>query len=125
MSQLRIYRCEKCGKIIVVLKPSACGTMCCGQEMVELQANTTDAAQEKHVPAVTRDGNVISVNVGTVDHPMTEEHYIEFIVLETKTGFRVEYLKPGDAPKADFYEKEKAIAVYAYCNLHGLWKLEA
>lgn len=125
MMEVKFYLCEHCGNIVAKVKDAGVPVVCCGEPMKEIVANTTDAAQEKHVPAVTRDGNVISVNVGTVDHPMTEEHYIEFIVLETKTGFRVEYLKPGDAPKADFYEKEKAIAVYAYCNLHGLWKLEA
>ena len=122
---MKIYRCEKCKKIMIELQGSACPTMCCGEEMVELVPNTTDAATEKHVPVVTREGNKLSVSVGSVDHPMLEEHYIQFIALETESGFRIEYLKPGQEPKADFYAEEKAIAVYEYCNLHGLWKTEA
>lgn len=125
MSNLKVIRCEACGKIAVILKDSACPTKCCGEAMKELTANTTDAAQEKHVPVVTREGSRITVSVGSVDHPMIPEHYIEFIVLETKSGFRVAYLQPGDKPSADFYAEEPVIAVYAYCNLHGLWKTEA
>ena len=90
--------------------------------MKELVPNTTDAAQEKHVPVVTRENNRITVTVGSVEHPMTPEHYIEFIVLETANGFRVANLNPGDKPSVDFYEDEPVIAVYEYCNLHGLWK---
>lgn len=125
MKELKVIRCAKCGKIAFVAQDSACPTMCCGEEMEVLTANTTDAATEKHVPVVTREGNKLSVSVGSVDHPMEEAHYIQFIVLETENGFRVVYLNPGDAPKADFYADEKVIAVYEYCNLHGLWKVEA
>jgi len=99
--------------------------MCCGEEMELLEANTTDAAQEKHVPVVIREGNQLTVTVGSVEHPMSEEHYIQFIALETENGFRVQYLNPGDAPSADLLENEKVTAVYAYCNLHGLWKTTA
>ncbi len=122
---LKVVRCKECGKIAVVLKDSACPTKCCGEAMVELKANTTDGAVEKHVPVVTREGNKVTVTVGSVEHPMLEEHYIEFIILETKTGFRVAYLNPGDKPCADFYADEPVIAVYEYCNLHGFWKTEA
>lgn len=122
---MKIVRCEGCGKIAVILKDSACPTKCCGEPMVELQANTTDAAEEKHVPVVVREGNTITVSVGSVEHPMSEEHYIEFIVLETEKGFRVAYLAPNDKPEANFYASEPVVAVYAYCNLHGLWKTES
>ena len=125
MKELKVYRCNKCKKMVVELQGSACPTLCCGEEMELLTANTTDAATEKHVPVVTREGSKLTVNVGSVDHPMTEEHYIQFIALETDKGFRIAYLNPGDEPKADFYAEEKAIAVYEYCNLHGLWKTEA
>ena len=93
--------------------------------MTVLEPNTTDAAQEKHVPVVTREGNTITVTVGSVEHPMLPEHYIQWIVLETENGFRVAELKPGDKPQVKFFENEKVIAVYEYCNLHGLWKTEA
>ena len=125
MKNLKFYRCNKCKKIIVTLHDSACGTFCCGEEMVDLTANTTDGATEKHVPVVTREGSKITVNVGDVDHPMLDVHYIEFIALQTEKGFRIAYLEPGDKPCADFYEEEPVIAVYGYCNLHGLWKTEA
>lgn len=122
---MKIVRCKECGKIAVLLNERACPTKCCGEEMEVLEANTTEAATEKHVPVVTREGNTISVNVGSIDHPMGEDHFIEFIVLETEKGFRVAYLEPNDAPKADFYSEEPVTAVYAYCNLHGLWKTAA
>ncbi len=125
MGKLKIVRCAGCGKIAVILKDSACPTKCCGEPMEVLEANTTDAAQEKHVPAVVREGSKITVSVGSVDHPMIPEHYIEFIALETAKGFRIAYLNPGDKPCADFFAEEPVIAVYAYCNLHGLWKTEA
>ena len=125
MSNLKVVRCEACGKIAVILKDSACPTKCCGEAMEELVANTTDGATEKHVPVVTREGNKITVSVGSAEHPMLEAHYIQFIALECETGFRIAYLKPGDKPTADFYAEEPVKAVYEFCNLHGLWKTEA
>ena len=89
-----------------------------------LKANTVDAAVEKHVPSVSINNNVLDVVVGSVVHPMLEEHYIMFIAVETENGFMVKYLKPNEEPKASFVLNEKAIAVYEYCNLHGLWKKE-
>ena len=125
MKDLKVYRCPSCGKMLIRLKDSECQTICCGQPMQLLTANTTDGAREKHVPVVTREGNTVSVNVGSVDHPMIPEHYIEWIALQTEKGFRIVYLEPGQAPKADFLADEQVKAVYAYCNLHGLWKTEA
>jgi superoxide reductase len=125
MNELKIYRCEKCGKIVVALKDTESPTICCGEPMKLLKANSTEAATEKHVPVVTREGNKVTVTVGSVEHPMTPEHYIQFIILVTEKDFRVAYLNPGDRPSVDFYEDEKVIAVYEYCNLHGLWKTEA
>ena len=122
---MKVVKCEGCGKVAIIVKDSACPTKCCGEDMVELEANTTDAASEKHVPVVIREGNKISVSVGSVDHPMTEEHSIEWIGLEADDGFRIAYLNPGDAPQANFYSEEPVKAVYAYCNLHGLWKTES
>lgn len=125
MNELKIYRCEKCGKIVIALKDTESPTICCGEPMKLLKANSTEAATEKHVPVVTREGNKVTVTVGSVEHPMKPEHYIQFIILVTEKDFRVAYLNPGDRPSVDFYEDEKVIAVYEYCNLHGLWKTEA
>lgn len=122
MEEIKFYRCSHCGNIITKLHDGGPKVVCCGEEMEELVVNTTDAAHEKHVPVVTRKNNKLVVNVGSVDHPMSEEHYIEFIVLQTETGMRVVYLKPNDKPCCEIYEDEPVVAVYAYCNLHGLWK---
>ena len=124
MSKIKFLKCKECGKIAVILHDSACPTKCCGEAMEELTANTSDGATEKHVPVVTREGNKLTVSVGSVDHPMMDAHYIMFIALETATGFRIAYLNPGDKPAADFYAEEPVTAVYEYCNLHGLWKTE-
>lgn len=123
MPELKLYRCTHCGNIAVKLHDSKVPMVCCGEKMVELVPNTVDAAQEKHVPVATPAGQVIDVVVGAVEHPMTEEHHIEFILLATTEGHQVKFLEPGDAPKASFAlaSGAKAIAVYAYCNLHGLW----
>lgn len=122
---MQFYRCMKCGNFVTFLtEKTACTPKCCGDPMTELVPNTTDAATEKHVPAVTVEGRTVKVRVGSVDHPMLPEHYIQFIVLETKTGFQKRDLKPGDAPAAEFAlaDGEEPVAVYEYCNLHGLWK---
>lgn len=119
------YRCDKCGNFVTFLGEKTSATpVCCGQEMTELKANTTDAATEKHVPEVTVDGNTVKVVVGSVEHPMLEEHHIAFIVVETDKGFHKKDLVVGERPAADFEltADEKPIAVYEYCNLHGLWK---
>ena len=121
------YRCNKCGNFITFLESkTACTPMCCGEAMTELTANTTDAAQEKHVPDVTLDGNKVTVKVGSVEHPMLEEHHISFIVLETTQGYQKKDLTIGAAPCAEFMlaDGEKPVAAYEYCNLHGLWKKE-
>lgn len=124
--EVKFYVCKKCGKIIAVLKGSPCPTMCCGEAMQEVIANTTDAAQEKHVPVYEVKGNIVEVNVGSIDHPMTEEHYIEWVLLQTKQGNQRKALKPNNAPKVSFalVEGDEVVSVYAYCNLHGLWKAE-
>lgn len=98
-----------------------------GGEMVELKANSTDAAGEKHVPVITVNGNKVHVVVGSVIHPMTEEHSIQFIALETKQGVQRKALLSTDQPVADFVlaEGDEVMAAYEYCNLHGLWKVEA
>lgn len=90
----------------------------------ELTPNTTDGAYEKHVPVIEQHGDHVTVKVGSVAHPMLDVHYIEWIILETQTGFRRKDLKPSDKPEADFVVTEPILAAYEYCNLHGLWKAE-
>lgn len=121
---LKFLQCKECGKIVAVIKDSACPTKCCGQNMEEITANTVDASKEKHVPVYKVEGNIVTVNVGSVDHPMLDNHYIEFIILKTKEGKQRKELKPGDKPEAKFalVPGDSVEAVYAYCNLHGLWK---
>ncbi len=125
MKKLVFYRCKHCGNISVKLVDKKVPMMCCGEFMEELTANTVDASAEKHVPVVQIMDNLVSVSVGSALHPMTEDHYIQFIVLETNKGFYVHGLMPDDEPKTTFAltADEKATSVYEYCNLHGLWKL--
>jgi superoxide reductase len=94
--------------------------------MQEMKANTTDAATEKHVPVIEIDGQSVTVTVGSVEHPMLPEHFIGWIVLETKMGNQRKILNPGDKPVAKFMmcEGDEVVAAYEYCNLHGLWKAE-
>ncbi len=121
---LEMYRCEHCGNIVIMAHNGGGQLVCCGEPMVKLEANTTDAAGEKHVPVVTVDGDKVSVKVGEVEHPMTEEHYIASVLLETENNLQVRWLKHTDKPEAEFVlaPGEKVVAVYEYCTLHGLWK---
>lgn len=122
--EMKFYRCEHCGNIIAMVKNKGVPVMCCGQKMTEIVPGTTDAAVEKHVPVCELDGNILTVTVGEVEHPMLEEHYIEWIAVQTSSGNQRKILKPGDAPKATFalVDGDEVLAVYAYCNLHSLWK---
>lgn len=122
----KFYKCEHCGNIIAFVKDSGVPVMCCGQKMVEIIPGTVDAAKEKHIPVYSIDGNNIVVYVGAVEHPMTEQHYIEWVVIQTKKGRQKRILQPNDKPQACFKlcEDDELQAVYAYCNLHGLWKTE-
>lgn len=123
---LKIVRCSGCGKIALIMQDSACPTKCCGEAMEVLEAGTVDAAREKHIPEVTVEGDKVTVQVGSVIHPMLEAHYIQWILLETKEGRQRKALKPGDKPTAVFAltEGDEVVAAYEYCNLHGLWKSE-
>lgn len=156
MNEMLFYRCEKCGNIVALVKSGGGTLTCCGQEMTKLKANSTDAAKEKHVPVSAIESGKIKVTVGSVTHPMTAEHFIEWIAQVTDNKIEIVHLKPGMEPKAEFtnYSGEdeilftgkndeivpnceanpcnfvyndkiaKKVAVYAYCNLHGLWKAE-
>ncbi len=123
MSKIKFYRCRHCGNIITHLNNSGVSVVCCGEKMQELVPNSIDASAEKHVPVITTSGNIVTVDIGSVEHPMTEAHYIQWICLETEQGVQYAYLNPGDKPKAVFALKEndRVSAAYAYCNLHGLW----
>lgn len=123
MTQLnQIYKCEKCGNIVEVVHAGPGELVCCGQPMKLLTENTTDAAQEKHVPVIEKSGSQITVKVGSVDHPMEEKHYIEWIELLADGKVYRKYLKPGDKPVATFEITAKDVSAREYCNLHGLWK---
>ena len=123
---LTFYLCEVCGSVAVKPYDSGVPLFCCGDPMTELVANTTDAATEKHVPVVTIDGSKVHVQVGSVEHPMTDEHLIAFICLETQKGYQIAKLTSSDTPTADFAvaEGDAPVRVYEYCNLHGLWVAE-
>ena len=123
---MKFYICKHCGTIVTKLTSAGVPIKCCGENMVLLEAGVTDAAVEKHVPAVTVEGNLVKVSVGSVAHPMTAEHYIPWVALETETSASVEWLQPEQAPEVVFAlaEGQKPKAVYAWCNLHGLWKAE-
>lgn len=120
----KFYICKHCGNIIAKVKDVGVPVKCCGETMQEIIPGSVDAATEKHVPLYTVEGNLVKVNVGSVDHPMLENHFIEWVSLQTKQGNQRKTLKPGDAPSVCFSicEGDEVEAVYAYCNLHGLWK---
>ena len=122
----KFYICEKCGNIIGKIKDSGVSVVCCGQKMTPIIPGTVEASIEKHLPVVKYEGNTVTANIGSVLHPMSEEHSISWIYLETNVGGQRKNLAPTDAPVASFAltDGEKPIAVYAYCNLHGLWKTE-
>ncbi len=120
---LKFFKCAHCGQIILKVKETAVPVVCCGQPMQQLLPNTTDAANEKHVPVVSVNGNVVKVVVGEVEHPMLDVHYIEWIILETNLGYHQAKLNPGQKPEATFVltEGEEVVKAYEYCNLHSLW----
>lgn len=122
--EIKFFYCKHCGKIIALVKDSGTETICCGEEMEELKPGTEDASQEKHVPVITKQGCTAIVSVGSDPHPMTEGHYIEWILLHTTKGVQNKWLKPGDKPKAAFrlQPNEKIISAYEFCNVHKLWK---
>lgn len=123
---MKFYICRHCGNIVTKLTSASVPLKCCGENMQLLEAGVTDAAVEKHIPAVTVDGDLVKVSVGSVAHPMTAEHYIPWVVLEAERGASIQWLNPEDAPEAVFALAggQTPKAVYAYCNLHGLWKAD-
>jgi superoxide reductase len=125
MKETRFYICEKCGNTVGMIHASGVPLVCCGQKMTAIEAGTVEASREKHIPVVEVSENAVKVVVGSVLHPMTEEHSITWVYLETDKGGQRKNLAAGEAPGVTFaLADEKPIAVYAYCNLHGLWKTE-
>lgn len=129
MKQLVFYRCPHCGNVIVKTVDSGVEVVCCGERMQVLTPKTKEEFMEKHLPVVSRGCKVASqdctltVQVGSEEHPMIAEHHIQFVCLETERGFSMVHLSPGQKPKAEFCCcKDNPVAVYEYCNLHGLWK---
>ncbi len=120
---MEFYICKSCGNIIAYVNKSGVKVHCCGQEMQKIEPNTVDAATEKHIPVIERSGNKVTVKIGSVEHPMTDAHYIQWISLETKQGNQRKVLTPADKPIAEFYiaDNDEVIKACEYCNLHGLW----
>lgn len=121
----KFYICRRCGNLVGMVHDSGVPMICCGEKMEALVPNTVEASGEKHLPVAVMDGNVLRVHVGSVAHPMLPEHFIEWVYVQTDQGGQRKALKPGDAPEVSFcLGDDKAAAVYAYCNLHGLWITE-
>ena len=118
----QVYQCGVCGNMVVVVHVGGGTLVCCGQPMSLMVENTTDAAKEKHVPVLEKTADGWKVKVGSVAHPMTEEHYIEWIELQYDDKCSMVFLKPGDPPEAEFKVDTDKVTARAYCNLHGLWK---
>lgn len=122
--EVKFYICKHCGNIVMKVKDQGVPVMCCGENMAEIIPGTVDAAAEKHVPDYKVEGNLVNVNVGSVEHPMIASHYIEWVALKTKQGVQIKELKPEQKPSVCFAlsDGDEVEEVYAYCNLHSLWK---
>ena len=126
MKEQKFYICEHCGNIVAKVHDAGVPVFCCGQKMTELVPGTVEASAEKHIPVVSVDGSIVKVEVGSVSHPMVEEHFIQWVYLQTNVGGQRKNLVPGTEPAVSFAlaEGEKPVAVFEYCNLHGLWKAD-
>ena len=122
----RFFICEHCGNIIVKVRDEGVSVQCCGEKMKEIIPGKSDGAEEKHIPVYDVQNGKVSVTIGEVEHPMTPEHYIEWVCLETEDGLQIKQLKPNMEPSISFLisEKDKIKAVYAFCNKHSLWKAQ-
>ena len=124
-NNVKFFVCEHCGNVVEKVEDHGVPVMCCGKKMVELVPGVVEASHEKHIPVAKVEGNLVKVAVGSVEHPMAEEHSILWVALESDKGLYRKHLEVGKAPEAVFaLADEKPVAVYAYCNLHGLWKSE-
>ena len=125
MRNTKFYVCKHCGNLVEMINDAGVNVKCCGENMTPIEAGVTEASREKHIPVVKVENNTVVVEVGSVAHPMAEEHSILWVYLETDKGSQRKNLEVGKAPVVSFaLNDEKPIAVYAYCNLHGLWKAE-
>ena len=121
----RFFLCRNCGNLTGVIHSSGVPLVCCGEKMTEMVPGSADASTEKHVPAVTVSGGAVKVSVGSAPHPMTGAHFIEWVYLQTERGGQRKCLRPGEAPEVRFtLDGDRAVAAFAYCNLHGLWKTD-
>ena len=121
----KFFKCVHCGNLAALIEDKNVPIVCCGEKMTLLVPNSVDASNEKHVPAATLTGDKLDVQVGSVPHPMTDDHYITFVYVGCENGGQRKGLKPGSEPKAAFsFADDKPLTVYAYCNLHGLWKAD-
>ena len=120
---MKFYRCSHCGNIMVLLTDGGAPVVCCGEKMYQMQPGTVEASLEKHIPVYSVENQNVRVQIGEVPHPMEQEHWIEWIVLETNHGYSVRHLHPGDKPEAVFalIQGETVKEIYEYCNIHGLW----
>ena len=124
-NNVKFFVCEHCGNVVEKVEDHGVPVMCCGKKMAELIPGVVEASHEKHIPVAKVEGNLVKVAVGSVEHPMAEEHSILWVALESDKGLYRKHLEVGKAPEAVFaLADEKPVAVYAYCNLHGLWKSE-
>ena len=123
---MKIFVCNHCGNMVGFIHSSGVPMICCGEQLAELVPNTVEASTEKHLPAVTVSGNNVSVQICSTPHPMENEHHIAFVYVETEYGILCRHLAAGAEPKVSFAfsSDDKPVAVYAFCNLHGLWKTE-
>ncbi len=126
MKSLKLYKCDVCGELIAVIEGSSETLTCCGQLMKEIKPKVNDFANEKHLPVVERKKDVVTVFIGSIDHPMESNHYIEWVLLQTNKGIKLNKLCSDDKPMTKFIlcPGERVIRVYAYCNIHGLWVKE-
>lgn len=126
MSEVKFYRCRHCGNLLAVIEDGGPVPACCGEPMELLRAGSVDASAEKHVPEAAREGDALRVRVGSVEHPMAPEHFIEWVAVACARRLQLARLAPGEKPEAAFDVPAGApVTVYAYCNLHGLWQAEA
>jgi superoxide reductase len=124
-NQLEVYKCELCGNIVEVLHSGSAPLVCCNQKMTLMTENTVDAAKEKHVPVIQLGKDSITVKIGSVAHPMLDEHYIEWIELLADGKAYRQFLKPGEAPEATFPITATQVTAREYCNLHGHWSAQS
>lgn len=118
----QIYKCKLCGNIVEAVHEGKGQLICCGQPMTLQTENTAEASKEKHIPVIEKSENEILIKIGSLEHPMEEKHYIEWIELQTHSNVYKKYLKPGEKPEAVFKTNEDIVCARAYCNIHGLWK---